>query len=267
MGFANTSRSSRLPGVRLIVTNGCSYTRGQELNDPEHESWPTQLKLASGIPVVNIARNGASNRRIVRTTVELLGPLLHRHQVTAAEVLVIIMWTSLSRSECFRSTRPDVGGDPAPGEELSWHRIGLWKKRAGDRASRIYFRHLWDEQGALIDFLLDWLMLEGYLNSIGVRARFVMAWDILPETPCESAVALAGRLRAEDIYGRLWPSPCSSFRGAVEHLDDFGSELHPLAGAHKYFATSCLLPWLSEQGLVRELGGREYEVEDHASSS
>lgn len=256
MEHKDRSEFSDARPARLIVINGCSYTRGQELEEPANQCWPAHLSRLTGIPVENISRDGASNRRIVRSTVELLTDAMRRHDVTAADTLVMIMWTSLSRSECYRPKKRDTGGCPPKGENLSWKRIGLWTKHRGDPMSRAYFRHLWHEEGAAVDFFLEWILLDAYLISLGTQVRFALAWDILPDTICPAARALSRRLDLDRVYGRLCGGTTNSFRSSVEQLDDFGPDRHPLAAAHKYFAEACILPWLASTGCVRPLTRR-----------
>ena len=61
-----------LDRVRLLVANGCSNTAGEELRTPEASAWPHLLAARLGVPCVNLAAIGASNRRIIRTTVSAM---------------------------------------------------------------------------------------------------------------------------------------------------------------------------------------------------
>lgn len=54
--------------ISHFVTNGCSFTYGDELLDPVNEAWPAVLAKKFGVPVVNLACGGTSNDRIYRTT-------------------------------------------------------------------------------------------------------------------------------------------------------------------------------------------------------
>lgn len=74
----------------MILANGCSFTEGYDLKD-NTLSWPYQLGKIIDKPVTNLALGGASNDRILRTTIEHL--IEHRPSV------VIIGWTDHSRNE------------------------------------------------------------------------------------------------------------------------------------------------------------------------
>lgn len=56
--------------IRLLVANGCSCTRGEELSDPLTQAWPVVLAGLLGVNYVNLGRDGSFNRRIVRSTVD-----------------------------------------------------------------------------------------------------------------------------------------------------------------------------------------------------
>ena len=49
----------------MIITYGCSFTLGEELNHPESEAWPQRLAELFHTTVKNRARSGASNTDII----------------------------------------------------------------------------------------------------------------------------------------------------------------------------------------------------------
>ena len=57
--------------MKTLYTIGDSFTYGDELDDPKH-AWPYILGDLMGYRVDNLARNGASNDYIVKSTVEYL---------------------------------------------------------------------------------------------------------------------------------------------------------------------------------------------------
>jgi len=82
--------------MKTLYTIGDSFTYGDELDDPKH-AWPYILGDLMGYRVDNLARNGASNDYIVKTTVEYLE--------SNTPDLVIIAWTTPDRI--------DIGGKTA----------------------------------------------------------------------------------------------------------------------------------------------------------
>jgi hypothetical protein len=80
--------------IKNILTNGDSFTYGEELDDLSN-NWPTVLsKKIENSLLTNIAHPGSSNDRILRTTIEhIINPLNTRPD------LVIIGWSSPGRME------------------------------------------------------------------------------------------------------------------------------------------------------------------------
>lgn len=68
---------------KRLITHGCSFTRGQELDDP-NDAWPSVVAKELNLPLLNLAKNGYSNDGIVQDLVET--------NIDAND-LVIIMWS------------------------------------------------------------------------------------------------------------------------------------------------------------------------------
>jgi Family of unknown function (DUF6071) len=234
--------------VRLLVTNGCSYTRGAELADPARQAWPAVLAGRLGVPLVNLACDGGSNRRIVRTTVANLHRVCAEHGVGAADALVVCMWTGLARGEHHHRGR-DRGNRPDLPDEEHWHRLGRWRIDEGDAASEAYFRYLWDSDGATVDMMTDWLLVDAYARSLGAQARYAFAWNVLPAKPSAAVRRLAAGIDPACVYGGKVASAGLSFYDSVAGRFATGSLYHPLAPAHAYFAGE-LDRWLRGQGFV-----------------
>ena len=56
--------------ISHLVVNGCSFTYGDNLDDPSTQAWPALLANKLGVPVVNLAWGGSGNDRIYRRTVD-----------------------------------------------------------------------------------------------------------------------------------------------------------------------------------------------------
>jgi hypothetical protein len=52
-----------------LITSGCSFTYGQNLDSPE-QAWPHQLAALLDVECVNLARNGASNAFITESIID-----------------------------------------------------------------------------------------------------------------------------------------------------------------------------------------------------
>jgi hypothetical protein len=78
-----------------ILTNGCSFTQGYNLTDPQL-SWPHQLGKILNQDVINLAIGGGSNDRIYRTTIEFCNTQMPEY--------VVVGWTVLSRNDLSHSS-------------------------------------------------------------------------------------------------------------------------------------------------------------------
>lgn len=81
--------------VTHLVTNGCSFTFGDELEDPKTQAWPALLAKKLGLPIVNLALPGTGNDCILRRTTEYL----YKNLPTGSKPLVIIGWSQDWRRE------------------------------------------------------------------------------------------------------------------------------------------------------------------------
>jgi hypothetical protein len=244
--------------AKLLVANGCSLTLGTELADPEHESWPAVLAGNLGLPVVNLACCGGSNRRIVRTTVANLERVCHEAGVGVEDALVICQWTGIDRTEYFRPRK----GDRDPGNaidkrpdlpyEPEWFRVGAWRTEQ-DKGTEAYYRHLCDDTGATVNWLVDWLALDGFLRARGATARYVYGWHLFQifKTDLGGEIRdLMDLLDPTTIYGDEVYSKGNSFNDAnVGGGYAFGQNGHPLAEAHANFA-GLLATWLTTSGTL-----------------
>lgn len=222
--------------IRLLVANGCSYTRGEELPDPKAQAWPVLLARRLGIEVVNLAADGASNRRIVRSTVAELEGLRAARSLRPDEVLTVVAWSQSSRWEYYSEReRQALHQDPPDlPVDRHWQRIGSWLERTGHRPSRAFYDHLWSEPGQLTGWFLDWALLDTYLRQFGYHTRYAFAFPIPPTIP-EPAAPFARLLPASDTWGGLPPAEGMSFM-ELARATPRGPGGHPLAEGHEAFA-------------------------------
>jgi Family of unknown function (DUF6071) len=230
--------------IRLLVTNGCSCTRGEELPDPSTQAWPVVLGKFLGVPQVNLARDGSSNRRIVRSTVASIDRVRAQHEVRPGEVLTLLAWTQSSRHEYYsRRERPEVRTGPADQPvDRNWQRIGPWRQDAGHRPSAAFYDHLWSDEGQLTNLFLDWVLLDRFLRHEGYQGRYAFAFPVAPGIP-EPALQFARQLHGDTVWGGLPPTPGKSFLEMPAGMPR-GPGGHPLAEGHEWFATS-LAEWVT----------------------
>lgn len=78
----------------MILLNGCSFTYGDELSDPDNQRWGTHLGKLLDKDIHNLSAPGASNSRIYRTTMSFLA----ENDLTELEGM-IVMWSAFERVE------------------------------------------------------------------------------------------------------------------------------------------------------------------------
>lgn len=243
---ATASRFTNEVGViKLLVANGCSYTRGVELDDPATQSWPCVLSQLLGIEFVNLGCGGGSNRRTVRTTVASLDDICRDKSVGPNEVLVFCLWTEGARHEYYEphAKEPPSKNRPELPDELHWHRLTPQFADSGRKSSIVFYENLWSEEGSMANFFLDWVMLDGFLRGAGYSARYGYTWkEAIPSKIPKPARRFAQLINTETVYGGLPPRKGCTFR-EVAHAHPRGPGNHPLREGHAFFAKT-LANWL-----------------------
>lgn len=81
--------------ITHLVTNGCSFTYCQGLENPKEQGWPALVAKQLGVPVVNLALKGCGNDSIHRRTYEYV----YENLPTGSKPLVVIGWSQYWRQE------------------------------------------------------------------------------------------------------------------------------------------------------------------------
>ena len=74
--------------VHRLITHGCSFTYGEELQDPSTSSWPALVANQLGIELLNLAQPAYSNDAILQ---DLVAQDINQSSYTD---LIIVCWTS-----------------------------------------------------------------------------------------------------------------------------------------------------------------------------
>lgn len=148
----------------MILVNGCSFTECYTLPDP-NQSWPELLAKAKNTCLVNLARGGGSNARIMRTTQEWL----YTHQKPS---LVIIGWTSYQRGELPSYNGQYIRLTPQGSiiEDISLHH-----NPDVDMLHKIYYSHCYNDYLALTSTLLAMIALGKILSQLQIPYVFFNA--------------------------------------------------------------------------------------------
>ena len=160
-----------------LIANGCSHTSGAEIEHVLQDScyekaWPKHLSEKLDLESVNLARSGASNKRVVRTTLEHIGALFLKG-VKPEQLFVIISWPGPYRTEIYKGAYID---DPiwqgwlpmCPNNDASY-------KKIYPRDVYNYYK-AWvttlDAESANIDYYNYVILLQSYLKSFKIKYLF-----------------------------------------------------------------------------------------------
>lgn len=135
----------------MLLVNGCSYTYGDELDDPINERWSTHLSSLLGSKIENIGSCGASNSKIFRTTMDAL--LSNGNDITG----VIIIWSAFERCEFVNLSTHHLFWKEGNPEEDPWMQVSpsrldsrqyksVTKKVEGLKA---YYNDLYTSEGGI----------------------------------------------------------------------------------------------------------------------
>jgi lysophospholipase L1-like esterase len=235
--------------IRLLVANGDSNTWGSELSRPAVSNWAAVLADRLGVEVVNLAEQGGSNHRILRTTVEHLGRLVAAHRLEPADVLYVGMWTLRDRMEVVGDT-PELSMVHVAGfRDRPWQRIRALLIDRDHEPSVLWFRDLCERQTGVVDLLLSTILLDRWLARFGCRYALALAYDELGERLAARHPKLTSQLRPGVLVGgRGWSD--AAMRMVVEGRAPIGPDGHPLEAGHRLYVDEVLLPWLIDAGIV-----------------
>jgi len=202
--------------IKNILTVGDSFTYGEELED-RNLSWPVLLGNKVSADVVNLARPGAGNKRMVRHVIE--------HVASGQPVdLVVVAWSSPGRQEFadadgFFDIWPGYSGNMFKREQ-AW-RIDLLN----------YINRFHNDEWMYKQYLLDVILLQSFLKEHGIP--YVMCKTVGNEyyhrafftrvKPVAELVNSDGFLGWPDAGMTEWVGECE--RGPNGHFLEAGHEI------------------------------------------
>ena len=161
-----------------LIANGCSHTAGAEIEYLTQDScynkaWPQHLANKLNIEIINLARSGASCKRIIRTTIDCLGNLFLKG-IKPNELFVIVVWSGPYRTEIYQ--------DILKNDELweGWLPLCVGNdeqyKKYYSRAVYQYYKN-WvavalTPKAANIEYYNNIILLQGYLKSLKIKYLF-----------------------------------------------------------------------------------------------
>ena len=160
-----------------LIANGCSHTSGAEIEYLKQDScyskaWPQHLADKLNLESINLARSGASNKRVIRTTIDYIGNLFLKG-VKPEQIFVIILWPGSYRTEIYKEMFL---------ENPIWQGwvplvVGNYKlyKKIYPRDVYNYYK-AWvttlDAESVNIDYYNHVILLQSYLKSFKIKYLF-----------------------------------------------------------------------------------------------
>jgi hypothetical protein len=138
---------------KLIITNGCSFTWGDELSNREQEAYPYIIGKKFNCSVRNLAENAQSNEAIVRTTIEYL----MTHDLSDYDPVLIIGWSGISRKEIWTGSE--------------WHKITA-TGMGHDPYAKAHFKYLQSEKQDNLEFFNHVLLMQLLLEKLKINYFF-----------------------------------------------------------------------------------------------
>ena len=218
---------------RTLYANGCSMTYGSDLADDQHGqcvshprrfrlAWPGQLApLVGARRVYNNGYPSSSNDRIVRTTLRWIADWLNAGN-DASDLLVVIGWSSPMRRE-FR-----IGG--------VWRQIVPhhdYSDIEADILARVYRELAWDTVESCVRFASQVLLMQAYLERLGIEYLFFDALETLTSARASCA---------DEVQPYLSRVDRSRYMGFLQPDGDFAAmgpileRRHPTAQEHAEWA-------------------------------
>ena len=161
-----------------LIANGCSHTSGAEIEYVTQDScyskaWPQHLGKKLDFEIINLARSGASCKRIIRTTINYVGNLFLKG-VKPVELFVIVLWPGPYRTEIYQDMLKDdklwegwlpicVGNDEQYKEHYSRDIYQYYKN---------WVNVALDPKAANIEYYNNIILLQNYLKAFKIKYLF-----------------------------------------------------------------------------------------------
>ena len=158
----------------ILLANGCSHTAGAELEYPTQSkcyerAWPKHLgDILHAEEVINLSDSGASQKRVVRTTLEYIGSLVHDGDwLKIKNLFVVIMWPGAYRDEMYHKDYDGyynlvVGNDELYKKNLSKSQYEYYKAWVVN----------YEKEKADDDSYLNVILLQNYLSFYKIPFLF-----------------------------------------------------------------------------------------------
>lgn len=247
---------------KVLITAGCSFTQVPNT----YKNWPVFLKERLGAQAyfdgAGSFGNSGISRRVLHRTIECLK--INRPE----EILVGVMWSGVNRKEIYFNSRPrnytkfHNGGDENLYEYRNPNSISIDTPRNlysisphfADELSKIYYKNIYDEVGALIETLENVLRTQWFLKLNNINYFFTeYAFDCFTSNykhlfdhpdvkPLIDQIDYNNFLPVENM--EKWCIEESNFRYEKKH------DHHPTSNMSEGFVNRVIMPHLKSMGYI-----------------
>ena len=223
----------------LLLANGCSHTAGAEI-EYELQGYCYEKAYSKycaenlGWQYENIAASGASQERIIRTTIDWIGKNYKIYK--NKEIFVVIMWSGPSRIE-FYDDRKHKYVQVVPNNDVVY-------KKQFTNTQYVYYKSyvaVQNRHAQMIKWYNNVILMQNYLSNLGINYLFLNATETLPVSTSRNSDQFL-YLAAQINYKKYpWANIQENSYFNILKKRGFKSPLHAPAGghlgedAHKYY--------------------------------
>jgi hypothetical protein len=214
----------------LLLANGCSHTAGAEIEYLlqgycYEKAYPKHTAELLGWDYENIANSGASQERIIRTTVNWVGKNYKRYK--NKEIYLVIMWSGPSRTELY-DDRIHKYLQIVPNNDIVY-------KQQFTNTQYVYYKSyvaVQNRYAQMIKWYNNVILMQNYLANLGINYLFLNATETLPvSNPSNSDKFL--HLAAQINYKKYpWATMPENSYFNILKKQGFKSPLHAPGGGH-----------------------------------
>jgi hypothetical protein len=161
----------------LLLANGCSHTAGAEIeyewqDNCYEKAYPKFCADTLGWDYKNLAVSGASQERIIRTTIDWVGKNYKSYKNT--DIYVVIMWSGPSRTEFYSENIRNY-------LQMLPNNDEIYKKQF-TKVEYLYYKSyitLQNRQAQLVKWYNNIILLQSYLVTFKIKYLFLNASEPL----------------------------------------------------------------------------------------
>lgn len=193
-----------------IVFAGCSFTWGDELENPEEERYSRLVCNKLGAKEVNVSRCGWSNDLI-----------LHNFLKRPKPDVAVIQWTQISRWQMWDDSQDD------------WETLNINKKYNLQWNAVRYYRHVYTDQHGIENYWKNVYLVEQYCKDNDIKLIMMNMNDKKPTVDYMSPYQCLCKSKIPSIQRGIIPVPKHKTSEWYEYWMEY---FHPSPKGHQMIA-------------------------------